>query len=98
MSRFIWALCCYGNQPSIQLNHLHIGIRVIVFIKFITKYLRPLGMFILFTFAVLSIFAAGIVRDLDEKSYFSDLLDYSINFENRFYDFRIKKQIDPQFK
>jgi adenylate cyclase len=65
---------------------------------FITKSLRPLGMFIFFLFAVACIFASMLERDLESSGYVSQFLEYTISFENRFYDFRMKTQLDPNFK
>ncbi len=67
-------------------------------IKFITRSLRLLGMFTFFLFAVACIFASMLVRDIDNLHSFSSFLDYTISFENRFYDFRMKSQLDPGFK
>lgn len=67
-------------------------------IKFITRSLRSLGMFLIFVFASLCIFGSIIVRDIDNSTLLGKLLDYTISFENRFYDFRMKAQLNPNFK
>lgn len=60
--------------------------------------MRPLGMFLIFTFAACSIFGSIVIRDLDSSHFLGAFLDYTISFENRFYDFRMKDQINPNFK
>lgn len=55
-------------------------------------------MFIIFIFAVMCIFGTMFARDIDSSTLFSKFLDYTISFEHRFYDFRMKSQIDPNFK
>lgn len=67
-------------------------------IKFITSSLRSLGMFLIFIFAALCIFGSIIVRDIDSSTVLGKLLDYTISFENRFYDFRLRSQLSPDFK
>lgn len=69
-----------------------------MFTKFITSSLRPLGMFLFFIFAALCIFGSIIVRDIDSTTLLGKFLDYTISFENRFYDFRMKSNLDPHFK
>ena len=60
--------------------------------------MRPLGMFLIFTFAACSIFGSIFMRDLDNSGFLGTFLEYTVSFENRFYDFRMKDQIDPQFR
>ncbi len=67
-------------------------------IKFITRSLRSLGMFTFFLIAVACIFGSMLVRDIDSGTGLSKFLDYTISFENRFYDFRMKSQLNPDFK
>lgn len=67
-------------------------------IKFITSSLRPLGMFLIFTFAACSIFGSIFLRDIDNTTFLGAFLDYTVSFENRFYDSRMKDQLDPNFK
>ncbi|WPU63353.1 CHASE2 domain-containing protein [Peredibacter starrii] len=67
-------------------------------IKFITKSLRPLGMFLIFLFATACIFGSIFVRDIDSTTLLGKFLDYTISFENRFYDFRMKSQLNPKFR
>lgn len=67
-------------------------------IKSITRSFRSLGMFIIFIFAVMCIFGTMFARDIDSSTLFSKFLDYTISFEHRFYDFRMKSLIDPKFK
>lgn len=67
-------------------------------IKFITKSLRSLGMFLIFLFAMACIFGSIFVRDIDSTTLLGKFLDYTISFENRFYDFRMKSQLDPAFR
>ena len=67
-------------------------------IKSITRSIRSLGMIVIFLFAVACIFGSIFVRDIDSSNFFSTFLDYTVSFENRFYDFRMKSQLDPDFK
>jgi adenylate cyclase len=60
--------------------------------------MRPLGMFLIFLFAVLCIFGSIFMRDIDSSTTFGNFLDYTSSFENRFYDFRMRYQLDPNFK
>src|SRR5690606_28961105 len=64
--------------------------------------MRSLGMFVIFLFAAASIFGSIIVRDIDNSTFFGkfldSLLEYTIAFENRFYDFRMRTQLDPNYK
>lgn len=69
-----------------------------MFLQFITRFIRPLGLFAFFIFAVLSIFATVLVRDINSGTFITSFLDYTISFENRFYDFRMKSQINPNLK
>lgn len=55
-------------------------------------------MFVIFLFAVASIFGSIIVRDIDSSTLLGKFLDYTISFENRFYDFRMRSALDPKFK
>jgi adenylate cyclase len=55
-------------------------------------------MFLIFTFAACSIFGSIFMRDLDNSGFLGAFLDYTVSFENRFYDSRMKDQIDPNFK
>ncbi len=55
-------------------------------------------MFVIFLFAVACIFGSIFVRDIDNSTFFSKFLDYTVSFENRFYDFRMKSHLDPDFK
>ncbi len=71
-------------------------------IKFLTKSLRSLGLLAIITFALLSIFCSMIVKDLDNTNVLTGtlnkFLNYTISFENRFYDARMKAQLDPSFR
>ncbi len=71
-------------------------------IQILTKSLRSLGLFAIITFALLSIFCSMIVKDLDSSSFLTGtltkFLNYTISFENRYYDFRMKSQLDPSFR
>ncbi|MFP5385666.1 MAG: CHASE2 domain-containing protein [Bacteriovoracia bacterium] len=55
-------------------------------------------MITIFLFAVACIFGSIFVRDIDSSNFFSTFLDYTVSFENRFYDFRMKSNLDPKFK
>lgn len=65
--------------------------------KLITKTLRPLGVFLIFAFSGMSIFWTLLLRDIDPDTFWGKIADYSVSFDNRFYDFRMKSQLDPNF-
>lgn len=67
-------------------------------IKRITKSIRPIGIFVIFIFAALCILGSTLIRELDETSFLSKFLQYTISFENRFYDYRMRTQLDPNYK
>lgn len=67
-------------------------------IKLITSSLRSLGMFLIFIFACASIFGSIFVRDIDNSTFLGNFLDYTISFENRFYDYRMKSMIQKNQK
>jgi adenylate cyclase len=54
-------------------------------------------MFLIFIFAVACIFGSLMVRDIDTSSYFSKFLNFTVSFEDRFYDYRMVSQLDPKF-
>lgn len=55
-------------------------------------------MLLIFIFAVMCIFGSIFARDIDISTLFGKVIDYTVSFENRFYDFRMKSIIDPNFK
>lgn len=55
-------------------------------------------MILIFVFAVACIFGSLFVREIDSSNFFSQFLDYTVSFENRFYDFRMKSLLNPKFK
>lgn len=67
-------------------------------IKFITRSIRPLGMFLIFVFAVFCIFGSIFVRGIDRSTAFGRFLYYTVSFENRFYDSRMQDQLNPDYK
>jgi adenylate cyclase len=70
-------------------------------LNFITKFLRPLGHTIILIFSLLTILNSIISRQIQERaelSLFQTILKYTISHEDRFYDFRMKSQLDPKFK
>jgi adenylate cyclase len=69
-----------------------------VLLKFITKSIRSLGLFIIFFFAIFCIFGSLFMRDIDDNSLLSKFLEYTGSFESRFFDYRMRNQLDPQKK
>lgn len=67
-------------------------------LKLITRFLRPLGIFLIFVFAATCIFGSIFVRDIDADAPLGKFLYYTVSFESRFYDFRLKANIDRSFK
>lgn len=39
-----------------------------------------------------------IMRDIESESLFTDFIEYTISFDNRFYDFRLRSSLDPKFQ
>jgi adenylate cyclase len=65
--------------------------------NFISKFVRALGIFTIFTICFLAIFLATFMREMDHSS-FKTLMSYSSAFESKFYDFRMKFHLDPNYK
>ena len=58
-------------------------------------------MFFIFVFAVSCIITAAFVQDIesvDKSDLLIKFLDYTLSFENRFYDYRVKSQIDKNYR
>ncbi len=74
--------------------------RPTVLIKFITNSIRSLGMILIFLFASACIIGSIFIREVnnDSSDIFNKFLAYTISFENRFYDYRMKSLLDPHFK
>jgi adenylate cyclase len=66
--------------------------------KLITRSLRSLGMILIFLFAAFAIIGSIFVRNIDSSTVINKFLDYTISFENRYYDFRMKSQLDMNIK
>lgn len=71
--------------------------------KFLTKSLRQTGLIFIFTFALLCILTTTIrPTEMEQGNIFYKILaythHYSRSFEERFYDFRMKSLLDPNFK
>ncbi len=66
--------------------------------KLIIKSIRPLGMFLIFSFAALCVICSIFTRDTFKYQFLQKFIEYTISFENRFYDFRSKALIDPDFR
>jgi adenylate cyclase len=67
-----------------------------------TKFLRPLGIAAIFTFSLLSIlasiFSREIIQNKADLNLFEIVLKYTSSFEDRFYDFRMRSQLDHNSK
>jgi adenylate cyclase len=66
--------------------------------KFITSSMRPLGMFLFFVIAVCAIIISIIFRELDPSTTLGAFLDYTLSFESRFYDNRMLKHLDKNYR
>lgn len=55
-------------------------------------------MFLIFLFATACIFGSVFVRDISSSGVLSRFLDYTISFENRFYDYRMRNALNPKLK
>ena len=62
------------------------------------KIIKYTGLFIIFLFSASSIFFAISGRDYVDMPRFSKLISYSSIFEDRFYDYRMKQTLNPNFK
>lgn len=69
-----------------------------MFMKFITKSIRPLGMFLISLFAAWCILGSTLVRDMSDEDALSQFLQYTTSFENRFYDYRMRLQLTDKEK
>lgn len=67
-------------------------------VKFITRFIRNLGLFFIISFSFLSIFTSSFISDVDNNTFLGKVLEYTSFMENRFYDFRMKASLDPSFK
>lgn len=67
-------------------------------IKLITRSLRPLGMILIFIFAVACIICSLLLQDFNHSPYFGRFLEYMTSFESRFYDYRMRNQLDKTAK
>lgn len=65
--------------------------------KFIRRFINVIGVIIIILFSVSSIILSFIERQLPD-SEFKRLISYSSNFENRFYDYRIKYDLKKNGK
>ena len=63
----------------------------------ITKTLRPLGIFFILSFSFMSVFWTLVLRDIDPETFWGRIADYSVSFDNRFYDFRMRAHLDSKF-
>jgi adenylate cyclase len=52
---------------------------------------------LIFSFSVTSIISSLLSRDIDSNTFWGKIADYSVSFDSRFYDFRMKKHLDPKF-
>jgi adenylate cyclase len=55
-----------------------------------------MGLFFIFFFAVFCIFGSLFIRDIEDGHILSKFLEYTSSFENRFYDYRMRAQLDPK--
>jgi adenylate cyclase len=67
-----------------------------VLLKFITKFIRSSGLFVIFFFSIFFIFGSLFVRDLNTTSLATRFLDFTISFEDRFYDWRMREHLNPK--
>ena len=67
-------------------------------LKYISKTARSLGLFLIFSFAIFCIFGSLFMRDIDNDTIVAKFLEYTISFESRFYDYRMKNQINSNKK
>ncbi|MFL5784650.1 MAG: hypothetical protein ACJ76H_08585, partial [Bacteriovoracaceae bacterium] len=66
--------------------------------KSVLRFLRPIGTLLIFLFAFFCIVSSEVVREYNEGSFFKRGLEYTAGFENRFYDFRMRQNINPNYR
>ncbi len=67
-------------------------------VKFITRFIRTLGLVCIISFGFLSVVASYFTRDIDPTTVFGKVLEYTSYLENKFYDVRMKASLDPKYK
>jgi len=55
-------------------------------------------MFFIFIFAAFSIIVSIIIDDIDPHTTLGSFIDFTLTFENRFYDYRMKKQLNQDYR
>jgi len=55
-------------------------------------------MFFIFIFAACSIIVSIIIDDIDSNTTLGSFIDFTLTFENRFYDYRMKKHLNSAYK
>lgn len=61
--------------------------------KLLLKSIRPVGATLILVIAFLGLVSSEFYLQVDEGSFTKKLLDYTISFESRFYDYRMRKTI-----
>ncbi len=62
--------------------------------KYLLRSIRPTGVLLIFLFAFIFMFSSEIYYVLDRGSLQRDLFEYADAFENRYYDFRMRKKLN----
>jgi adenylate cyclase len=62
-------------------------------LKYLFRSIRPLGVVLIFLFAFIFMFSSEIYYVLERGSLQRDLFEYADAFENRYYDFRMRKKL-----
>lgn len=61
--------------------------------KFLSSFVRSIGVLVLISITVISIFMGRIMRDMSPEDPYYKIAAYISSFENRFYDYRIKAHL-----
>jgi adenylate cyclase len=61
--------------------------------KFLFKSIRPIGASLILLVAFLCLMSSEFYHQVDQESVLKKILNYTIAFESRFYDYRMKKDI-----
>lgn len=66
-------------------------------LKFITKFMRPLGLVSIFLISILVIMWGLVAQDTRSTGVGVKMVEYAASFDNQFHDFRLRSSLDPNF-
>jgi hypothetical protein len=65
--------------------------------NFIMRFVRSIGLFFIFAFCFVSIFLSFISQDVQNET-FQKFIGFTNFFENQFYDLRMRRTLNPDFR